>query len=104
MKRLARGSDAALAAEFARLHTQLLQLAVQVGALETGFEKVLTAIGRGRVAALIEARDGAEDGRRKLEQRLRVAFGGRFGERGRGDRRRNLVGRRSRCRSRHCRW
>ncbi len=49
-----------------------LGLASKAGALETGFEKGLTAIERGRIAALVEARDGAEDGRRKLEQRLRV--------------------------------
>ncbi|MFN3934368.1 RNA-binding protein [Parvibaculum sp.] len=57
----------------ARRAADAVGLARRAGALETGFEKVLTAIGRGRVAALIEARDGAEDGRRKLEQRLRVA-------------------------------
>ena len=56
----------------ARRAADALGLARKAGALETGFEKVLTAIGRGRIAALIEARDGAEDGRRKLEQRLRV--------------------------------
>lgn len=57
----------------ARRASDALGLARKAGALETGFEKVLTAIERGRIAALIEARDGAQDGRRKLEQRLRVA-------------------------------
>lgn len=57
----------------ARRAGDAMGLARKAGALEAGFEKVLTAIGRGRIAALIEARDGAQDGRRKLEQRLRVA-------------------------------
>ena len=57
----------------ARRAADTLGLARKAGALETGFEKVMTAIDRGRVVCLIEARDGAEDGRRKLEQRLRVA-------------------------------
>lgn len=56
----------------ARRAADALGLARKAGALEAGFEKVLTAIERGRVAALIEARDGSQDGRRKLEQRLRV--------------------------------
>ncbi|PKQ09683.1 MAG: hypothetical protein CVT73_01370 [Alphaproteobacteria bacterium HGW-Alphaproteobacteria-12] len=56
----------------ARRAADALGLARKAGALETGFEKVLTAITRGRVACLIEARDGAQDGRRKLEQRARV--------------------------------
>ena len=50
-----------------------LGLARKAGALVNGFEKVLAAITEGDVACLIEARDGAEDGRRKLEQRLRMA-------------------------------
>ena len=57
----------------ARRAADALGLARKAGALETGFEKVMKAIGRGRVSCLVEARDGAEDGRRKLEQRLRVA-------------------------------
>jgi len=78
-KRAARGSatadpDLADTVErlLARRAADALGLARKAGALETGFEKVLTAISRGRIAALIEARDGALDGRRKLEQRLRV--------------------------------
>jgi predicted RNA-binding protein YlxR (DUF448 family) len=43
-----------------------LGLARKAGDLTFGFEKVLAAIETGRVAALIEASDGAEDGRRKL--------------------------------------
>jgi hypothetical protein len=43
-----------------------LGLARKAGDLVTGFEKVLSAINAGRVAVLIEAADGAADGRRKL--------------------------------------
>jgi predicted RNA-binding protein YlxR (DUF448 family) len=43
-----------------------LGLARKAGELTFGFEKVLAAIGAGQVAALIEATDGAEDGRRRL--------------------------------------
>lgn len=57
----------------ARRAADALGLARKAGTLEAGFEKVLKALDKGRVAALVEARDGAEDGRRKLEQRLRVA-------------------------------
>tara|TARA_R110000824_G_scaffold401795_1_gene616708 strand:+ start:46720 stop:47400 length:681 start_codon:yes stop_codon:yes gene_type:complete len=57
----------------ARRAADALGLARKAGALVAGFEKVTTAIEKGRIAGLIEARDGAEDGRRKLEQRLRVA-------------------------------
>jgi len=57
----------------ARRAADALGLARKAGALVTGFEKVTTAIEKGRIVCLIEARDGAMDGRRKLEQRLRVA-------------------------------
>lgn len=57
----------------ARRAADALGLARKAGALVAGFEKVMTAIEKGRIVCLIEARDGAEDGRRKLEQRLRVA-------------------------------
>jgi uncharacterized protein len=43
-----------------------LGLARKAGDLTFGFEKVLAAIEAGRVAVLVEATDGAEDGRRKL--------------------------------------
>ncbi|HEY1559359.1 MAG TPA: RNA-binding protein [Caulobacteraceae bacterium] len=43
-----------------------LGMARKAGDLVTGFEKVLAAVGAGRVAVLIEAADGAADGRRKL--------------------------------------
>jgi uncharacterized protein len=43
-----------------------LGLARKAGDLTLGFEKVLAAVEAGRVAALVEATDGAEDGRRKL--------------------------------------
>ncbi|HUD51524.1 RNA-binding protein [Parvibaculum sp.] len=53
-----------------------LGLARKAGALVLGFEKVLTAIGKGEVALLIEARDGSEDGSRKLEAALRTRNSG----------------------------
>jgi predicted RNA-binding protein YlxR (DUF448 family) len=43
-----------------------LGLARRAGDLTSGFEKVSAAIGSGKAAWLIEASDGAEDGRRKL--------------------------------------
>jgi len=43
-----------------------LGLARRAGELATGFEKVGQAIGAGRAAWLIEASDGADDGRRKV--------------------------------------
>ena len=53
------------------LKARLLQglgLARRAGELTWGFEKVSAAIGAGRAAWLIEAADGAHDGRRKLLQ------------------------------------
>ncbi|HUE46161.1 MAG TPA: RNA-binding protein [Aestuariivirgaceae bacterium] len=47
-----------------------LALANKAGLAVAGFEKVAAAIGKGRVAVLLEAADGAEDGRRKLEGKL----------------------------------
>lgn len=43
-----------------------LGLAKRAGDLTSGFEKVLSAINAGRAAFLVEASDGAEDGRRKV--------------------------------------
>jgi predicted RNA-binding protein YlxR (DUF448 family) len=43
-----------------------LGLARRAGELTSGFEKVMAAVRSGKVAWLIEASDGAEDGRRKL--------------------------------------
>ena len=53
----------------ALLHSRLLAalgLARKAGDLTFGFERVLAAVGQGKAAWLIEASDGAEDGRRKL--------------------------------------
>ena len=53
----------------ALLHSRLIAgigLARKAGDLTFGFEKVLAVIGQGKAAWLIEASDGAEDGRRKL--------------------------------------
>lgn len=47
-----------------------LALANKAGLVMAGFEKVAAAIGKGRVAVLLEAADGAEDGRRKLVAKL----------------------------------
>ena len=47
-----------------------LALANKAGLVKAGFEKVAAAIGRGEVAVLLEASDGAEDGRRKLLAKL----------------------------------
>ncbi len=43
-----------------------LGLARKAGDLTLGFEKVLAAVAQGKAAWLVEASDGAEDGRRKL--------------------------------------
>jgi hypothetical protein len=53
----------------ALLHRRLLAgvgLARKAGDLALGFDKVLAALAAGRVAVLIEAADGAQDGRRKV--------------------------------------
>jgi predicted RNA-binding protein YlxR (DUF448 family) len=47
---------------------QSLGLARRAGELTWGFEKVAAAIAAGRVAWMVEAADGAHDGRRKLLQ------------------------------------
>lgn len=49
-----------------------LALANKAGLVACGFEKVAAAIAGGRIEALIEASDGAEDGRRKLLDRLKA--------------------------------
>ena len=48
-----------------------LGLARRAGDLTSGFEKALAAIAAGKAAWMIEANDGAEDGRRKLLQASR---------------------------------
>jgi predicted RNA-binding protein YlxR (DUF448 family) len=53
----------------ALLHRRLLSslgLARKSGELTSGFERVLSAVSSGKAAFLIEASDGASDGRRKL--------------------------------------
>ena len=60
----------------ALLHSRLLAalgLARKAGELTFGFERVLAALGQGKAAWLIEASDGAEDGRRKLAAAARRA-------------------------------
>jgi predicted RNA-binding protein YlxR (DUF448 family) len=58
------------------LHQRLLAalgMARKAGELTSGFERVLAAINAGKAAWLIEASDGAEDGRRKLTDAARRA-------------------------------
>ena len=52
----------------------VLGLARKAGALVTGFEKVLAEISAGRLAILIEARDGSEDGMRKLAGAMKSRY------------------------------
>ncbi len=52
-----------------------LALANKAGLVVQGFEKVDSAIRAGKLAVLIAAADGAEDGRNKLKQRLRACEG-----------------------------
>lgn len=54
---------------------QALSIANKAGLVTTGFAKVEAAIGSGAVSALINASDGAADGKRKLGQALRRQFG-----------------------------
>jgi predicted RNA-binding protein YlxR (DUF448 family) len=60
----------------ALLHSRLLAalgLARKAGDLTFGFERVLAVLAQGKAAWLIEASDGAEDGRRKLAAAARRA-------------------------------
>lgn len=50
-----------------------LGLARKAGVIISGFEKVVAALGTGKVAWLVEAADGAEDGRRKILSAARRA-------------------------------
>ena len=59
----------------ARDAAQGLALANKAGLVTTGFAKVEAAIVSGKIAALVHARDGAADGKRKLRQALRRRFG-----------------------------
>ncbi|MEQ8605094.1 MAG: RNA-binding protein [Marivibrio sp.] len=51
----------------------ILSLARRAGEAVTGFEKVRALIARGEAVLLVEAADGAEDGRRKLSAALTAA-------------------------------
>lgn len=55
---------------------EALGLARKAGALTMGFEKVMSTIAKGEAAALIEARDGAGDGGRKLAGALKARQAG----------------------------
>ncbi|MFC6855066.1 RNA-binding protein [Marivibrio halodurans] len=52
----------------ARRCVETLSLARRAGEAVTGFEKVRAALEKGEAAVLVEALDGADDGRRKLRQ------------------------------------
>jgi predicted RNA-binding protein YlxR (DUF448 family) len=52
----------------------LLGMAKRAGQVMTGFFKVDEMIGEGKAGVLIEARDGSEDGRRKLRNRFQAAL------------------------------
>jgi predicted RNA-binding protein YlxR (DUF448 family) len=54
---------------------QALSLANKAGLATTGFVKAEKAIEAGEVGALLHARDGAADGKRKLGQALRRVYG-----------------------------
>jgi hypothetical protein len=54
----------------ARTALSYLSLANKAGLVVAGFEKIAAAIGKGRIAVLVEAADGAEDGWRKLLGKL----------------------------------
>ncbi len=60
-------------AQLERTALGLLSLSNKAGLVVQGFEKVAQAIGKGPIAVLLEASDGAEDGSRKLKNRLHVA-------------------------------
>lgn len=58
----------------ALLHARVLNglgLAKRAGDLISGFEKVASALGSGKAAWLVEASDGAPDGRRKIQNAAR---------------------------------
>jgi predicted RNA-binding protein YlxR (DUF448 family) len=55
-----------------------LAMANKAGAVVFGHAKVEEALAKGRVLALIHARDAAEDGCRKLDGKARSASGGRW--------------------------
>ena len=59
----------------ARDALQALSIANKAGLVTTGFAKVEAALASGAVSALVHARDGAPDGKRKLGQALRRRFG-----------------------------
>jgi len=73
-KRMPAPADLAASVE-ALLSARLLAslgLARKAGLLVMGFEKVREAVAGGKALCLIEARDGAEDGRRKLLALMRA--------------------------------
>ncbi len=60
-------------AQLRRAMVQTLSLARKAGVATSGFDRVTALIDKRRVKVLIEAREGAPDGRRKLTARLKRA-------------------------------
>ena len=56
---------------FVKRVLEALSLANKAGLVATGFEKVEGLISGGRAAALLQGSDAAEDGKRKLDRKLR---------------------------------
>lgn len=65
--------DAQVRRQLAQQAVQLLSLARKAGEATCGFDRVAGWIDSGQVAILVEAADGAADGRRKLVGRLKRA-------------------------------
>jgi predicted RNA-binding protein YlxR (DUF448 family) len=63
----------AVGALFERAALDMLSLANKAGRVVAGFGKVETALQGGKAAAVLHAKDGAEDGKRKLAQAARRA-------------------------------
>ena len=57
----------------------LLSLAKKAGLVRSGFGKVVKLIESGRAAAVVHASDAAEDGRRKIGQKITAAYANRSG-------------------------
>ncbi len=65
-----------VARQFEAAALSALSLARKAGEAVSGFDKVAALIAKGRAAVLVEACDGAADGRRKLEGLAKKAGGG----------------------------
>ena len=59
-----------------RAALDMMSMANKAGAIVAGFGKVEAALAKGEALAVLHARDGAEDGKRKLAQAAKRASGG----------------------------